>query len=394
MPKKPTTEGRLKRATRAKSKRLRPVWGGPEKDGVTQSLLSKFLVCRERFRLLTVEGLREAPSFRVGIEYGNMWHLCEECHAAGEPWETVLRRHAAGLAKEYRGQQDQVEKWYQVCRRQFPVYVEYWSRHPDVMKRKLIAREHSFKVPYVLGSGRRVFLRGKWDSVDVVKTKPAAKGKIILQENKTTGDIDEQKIASRLTFDLQTGLYLVALTEAFGEQSSHLRDRLNGAKASVAGVRYNVVRRPLSGGKGSIRPHKATKNKPAESADHFYGRLQAIMEEDPGPDYFFMRWDVEITQKDLQRFRTQCLDPTLEALCDWWEWVAADPDDPWRQECDTGKVGNGVHFRFPYGVWNPVSNGVMTEVDQYMANGSTSGLTEVKTLYPELEERDAEGDQD
>ncbi len=33
-----------------------PVWKGPEVDGVTQSLLSRYLTCKERFRLLVIEG--------------------------------------------------------------------------------------------------------------------------------------------------------------------------------------------------------------------------------------------------------------------------------------------------------------------------------------------------
>ena len=83
-------------------------------------------------------------------------------------------------------------------------------------------------------------MRGKWDSVDYIGKR------VYLQENKTKGDIDEQAIRHNLHFDLQTMLYMTALTEELEPQK-------------IAGVRYNVIRRPLSGGKGSIRPH-AEKN--------------------------------------------------------------------------------------------------------------------------------------
>src|SRR6185369_9120155 len=64
------------------------VWAGPmdagPTGGITQSLLSMFLVCRERFRLRVIEGLHSFDRFNHRIEYGSMWHICEEVHA-GKP---------------------------------------------------------------------------------------------------------------------------------------------------------------------------------------------------------------------------------------------------------------------------------------------------------------------
>ena len=44
-------------------KRNTPLWKGPTEDGITQSLLSRFLVCRERFRLKVIEGLAPEDRF-------------------------------------------------------------------------------------------------------------------------------------------------------------------------------------------------------------------------------------------------------------------------------------------------------------------------------------------
>ena len=41
----------LKNKLKGKEINTGPAWKGPEVDGITQSLLSKFLVCRERFRI-------------------------------------------------------------------------------------------------------------------------------------------------------------------------------------------------------------------------------------------------------------------------------------------------------------------------------------------------------
>ena len=145
-----------------------PVWKGPEVDGVTQTMLAKFLGCRERFRVLTVGGLQPADHFRHQLEYGNMWHICEEHFAAGTNWEGALTAYAGELADKYRTEQRQVDKYYQICLRQFPVYILHWKKHADVLKREPVLQEESFKVSYELPSGRTVLLRGKWDSVDII----------------------------------------------------------------------------------------------------------------------------------------------------------------------------------------------------------------------------------
>ena len=54
------------------------LWGGPVEEGVTQSLLGQYLVCEERFYLKTIRGLSFNEGFVGRLEYGNMWHECEE----------------------------------------------------------------------------------------------------------------------------------------------------------------------------------------------------------------------------------------------------------------------------------------------------------------------------
>lgn len=345
-------------------KAFKTVWKGPEADGITQSLLSRFLCCRERFRLLVVDGLRPAPQFNARIEYGSMWHICEE-HISGD-WQFALKTYCQKLMLEYVQQGAEVEKWYQVCKAQFPIYLKYWAKHDDVKNRKVLLPETSFRVPYELPSGRVVTLRGKWDSVDLIgKGKTAG---IYLQENKTKGDINEQQLKTQLQFDLQVMVYLTALWE---DESTVEK------KYPVKGVRYNVVRRPLSGGVGSIRPHQATKTKAAETPAEYYARLSSIIQEQP--ETFFMRWRAEILPEDIERFKQQFLTPILEQLWDWWEWITAAPDDPWREDVQ------GRHYRFPYGVWNPMLEGRSSEVDEYLATGSTLGLVRSDRLFQELE---------
>lgn len=393
---------------KVKSKTLtrKPLWDGPEADtqngGITFSLLSRFLVCRERFRITVVDGVKPNRQFSNRVEYGNMWHVCEEALAkatmpigGADSWQVKLSNYSLMLMKEYPTARDQIMHWTSVCRVQFPLYVNYWSKHPDVLARTTLVQEQVFNVPYKLPSGRTVRLRGKWDSMDLIgKGKEAG---IYVMENKTKGDIKPDQMKRQLSFDLQTQLYLIALNECrrqynTGEGQDWIRPMdHNLLMHPVKGVRYNVVRRPLSGGKGNIKKHQPTKSNPAGETDaQFYARLGGLIAYEP--DTYFMRWKCEITSGDVDAFRRQCLDPILEQLCDWWEWIGHSLGDPFLpspgpdNEDENMRLGlpYGLHWRHPFGCYNVLDEGGASDLDEYLLSGSTAGLRKVDNLFPEL----------
>lgn len=413
-----------------------PVWQGPcgqgWNGGVTQSMIARFLSCRERFRLKYVLGLEPHPKWNHKLGYGQMWHVCEEALSAfqpgyvtGEPdiWEPALNNYTLEQIKLYPLQRDDIEKWYNVCCVQFPEYVNYWKDHPDVLNRTPLLQEQVFDVPYTLPSGRVVRLRGRWDSVDLIKEecryckgvgnysrfnddaefidciKCSGSGRVsgvYLQENKTKGDVDQLRIERQLSFDLQTMMYLVALGwKPSCEDTPPMYYRHgggNGLKVGeypIKGVRYNVVRRPLSGGRGNISPHKekATKTKytPAETAEQFYERLRRdyIVKE---PEYWFFRIRAEISQKEIEVFRQTCLDPILETMCIWYEQLTG----RWDEDNNPDAVVYGssaippMNYRTPFGVFSALEEGGATEYDAYMREGMESGLRRVEELFTEL----------
>jgi hypothetical protein len=375
-------------ATKLKSKgkkKLNPesLWKGPEEDGITQSMLCGYLVCKERFRIGTIEGLGQAPQFNKTIEYGQMWHLCEEMIASGKDWKLPLKKYCANLCNENKASQHEINKWYQICLVQFPVYLDFWKKHPDVKTRVNLLPEISFNVPYLLSSGRTVSLRGKWDSVDVIG-KGKQKG-VYLQENKTKGDIKEEQLQRHLIsgFELQTMIYLTALTQP-GASEYH-KDL---ASLKVKGVRYNVIRRPLSGGKGSIKQKKGSKNVAPETTKEFYDRLKNDYIESE-PEYFFMRWKIEVGEQDLFRFQRECLNPILENLFDDYEWWDYCNDEgcnvfDYMEREESFPHHQQRHFRFPYGIYNPVSERGESDLDNYINSGDMIGLVRKKRLFGEL----------
>jgi hypothetical protein len=205
----------------------KPLWGGPcdsgPQGGITFSLLSRFISCRERFRIAVIEGLRPVDAFNHRLAFGSMWHIAEQEFALigwNETSQATVNDFAARLCRQYPMSQEQVDHWYNVVKVTFPLYVEYWAKHPSMIARRPLLSEQSFSVPYRLPSGRTVRLRGKWDSVDLVGEGKGAR--IILQENKTKGDVREAQIRRQLRFDLQLVMYLVAL-ELFLVQPSQYR---------------------------------------------------------------------------------------------------------------------------------------------------------------------------
>lgn len=351
-----------------------PVWKGPSVEGMTQSLVNLKLACNERFRLKTIEGLSSPSKFEARMEYGSMWHVCEECHAANRDYNGDLLSYCKELAGKFPFQQEEILKWYKVCLVQFPIYVEYWKNEQDVVTRTPLFQEEEFAIQYKLPSGRYAILRGKFDSVDIIE-----KG-IYLQENKTKADIDDRKIQTQLLFDLQTMYYLVALHTAKASGDTRLQK-------PILGIRYNNIKRPLSGGAGSIRQHKATSKKPAETSEDFYVRLGGIIKEN-APTYF-SRWRAEVDLRTIAAFKDQFLNPFLENTLDdykWWSRCKRLNESPFNYK-DREKVfpyHRLRHYRTPYGIYNPITEGTQSDLDYYLDTGSTVGLEIIEDLFPEL----------
>lgn len=378
-----------------------PLWEGPAGNGpnggVSFSLLSRYLVCKERFRILTMEGLKPREGFNSRLEFGSMWHICEDATGRGidpfyqeavypgaseHTWGELLA-YCKDLADRYRLDQEQINHWYEVTKALFPVYQEYWTEiNPDKRKREPLEREQVFDLLYTLPSGRQVRLRGKRDGSDLVDGKA-----VELLENKTKSQIDVDKITRQLKFDLQTMLYVIVLQEeqikmANTTMIAHRDDyRWKLGRNPIVGVRYNVVRRSA---------HKSIESMMKKVNDDYKaGRIGE----------WFSRWEVPVYEPDYKTFKEQCFHPILENLIDDYEWwnfciwrgegrrPGIDDEDPFNYVLREEQFPRhqSRHFRFPYGVYHPISEGGFDDVDEYMATGSLVGLERPSTLFPELE---------
>ena len=338
-----------------------PLWKGPEVDGITQSMLSRFLTCRERFRIRYLEGVSPVDRFNPKLFYGHLWHACREADLEDTSKLDKMSALVREESEKFPFDKPQINRWFHICRKQYRVYKE-WLRNNQFphQKAETVASEKTFDVPYYLPCGTIVRLRGKFDGVI------DCKGKDWLVENKTKGQISAHKINNQLKFDLQTMLYLSAMQcEYFESQTSR----------SIGGIIYEVVRRPLSGGKGTIRQKKARGKTPAETDSEFYKRLGEVFSENP--DEFFFSWEVPVTQQELKEFQIKFLTPTLKALVDWYNGaVEAGKQTPFN---------NPHHYVTPFELFRPLQELGSTELDDYILDGDMAGLTRNTTLFEELD---------
>lgn len=327
-----------KKSTRA-VKIPRPGWD-LYVDGISYSLLSKFVDCRERFRISTVELL--APSHQKdSLDFGTMFHKALELYAAGNnPFKIVQ-----SLMKRYKNTNiDPI--LIRIVAVMVPIYIDFYKTE----KVKYVGQEEVFDVPYVCKSnGRIIRLRGRWDELFEYK------GKLWLQENKTKTTIQDNTILSTLPYDLQTMLYCSTLQKT--------------KKRKVGGVLYNVIRRPL------------LKQGAKESDSEYLTRIVEHIREDPG--HYFKRFRNEFIGDEIAKFEERTLNPLLESVANWWESIKKNPFDPWFLD-EERKIPNPNHYTRPFGVYSPLAFGIGDYFD-YVTNGSKAGLITKESCFPELE---------
>ncbi len=377
----------------------KPLWDGPytetENGGLTYSLLSRFLCCRHRFWLRVIKGLKADEGFSYIMEYGNAWHYCEELFAAGKTMNVILaslKVYCIKLAQDHSTSSVEIDKLYNCIKVEFPIYVAHWAENEDVKKRTPIFQEEPFVVDYTLPSGRVVVLRGKIDSIDLID-----KG-IWIQENKSKSDIKKEELQSDLLCDLQSMMYIIAVQEMIKQGNFDSSKEKYYKKIPVKGVRYNVVRRPLSGMRFNIKKKKGRgkKKSGAETDEQFYTRLGTVIE--ANKPSFFARLKVEVTQKDIEQFKKWVLNPILEQLCDWYDSIKDNPFDPWTTtytpDFETQapglfldrKIPNRHHFLYPSGIYNYVLEGRKNPMDDLIYGGNEKGFSRTNNLFPELQE--------
>jgi len=163
----------------------------------------------------------------------------------------------------------------------FPVYVDHWQ---NVDRRRVwVEREYEFEFPVTTRRGP-VVICGRIDGVSRQKS-----GRFVV-ERKTGSTYNPDLLAETLEYNVQTMLYLLAWNTL--------------QPADVAkGVSFDGVRRPL------LRCGKK------EQRREFYVRVQTTVRKEAGK--YFDRFDAQVSQTRVERWRDDWLIPVLEQMQVW-----------------------------------------------------------------------------
>lgn len=325
------------------------------KEGISVTWLKRFITCRERFRLGYILSMREKGS-KEAIDFGSIFHKLIEFHAQGLNKGAFTRALSKWQTKQIKKRKADAQNWMELGQLALTLFHRYIDYHKDT-KHEYFSSEEVFKEPYTLNSGRTLFLRGRMDEIIQLPN-----GKLLLQENKTHGQFDREEIIARLPKDLQTMFYCTAIQLRYG--------------ITPAGVLYNVARKPQlrQGVKESFNQYIERVDKDIESR----------------PDWYFFRHqhDPKSFPHDLEQWQLRTLNPNLEAVCEWWESIRANPLNPWVIQGPNGELlANPNHWERPFGIYDNMTLGKGDFYD-YLVKGSNLGIEFVNDIFPELEEDD------
>lgn len=261
-----------------------------ERDGITQSFISKWLACPESARLRYAKGLVEkVPAdyltfgdvFHRGLEGGfdlvkdSRFQLSPE-EARNESVCTVQRLEASKVLYPH----TDLEKILGLIEATLWGYFDFWGKK-DIATTWVALEEEIETEVTVLGTTFRI--RAKIDGLSERKER------LTLKETKTKGRVDEVSIAKRLTLDFQTLLYLWLVRRKYGRFAGN--------------VLYDIVRRT------QLRQGKA------EPLKKFLDRVKKDIAE--RPEWYFIRFKTLVTEAELDEWERKQLWPILGQIVRW-----------------------------------------------------------------------------
>jgi len=251
-----------------------------ERDGLTQSLLSMFLTCRQKARFY-LSGWNSKYCSEA-LTFGSLCHGMLELayldiqskKLTGTPSAQQIRRYGGIIEKKWNAENPRssvdtlvmVEKSLAVLEQMVPRYFDFWKE--DFKKMKWVSLEGQFDVRARPGPGLAIRVRGKQDG------KFSLKKELWLFETKTKSMVNEGDLLDTLSLDLQVRLYLWAMRE--------------GAKTAPTGCLYNIIRKTAA---------KQGKN---ESIPKFARRVAEDI--DDRPEFYFMRLEVATSRGEIEEF--------------------------------------------------------------------------------------------
>ena len=269
---------------------MKPKFYDPAVHGITQGMLATWMACRQKARWF-LQGY-SLKTTTLALTYGEIGHAVLEMayKDLSIPSPEKVKGYVAKVESLWRKEHPKADKKaleylemsLLIAEATLPLYFSYWAK--DIKEIKWVQLEQEFKIPYTIQDGRTTFIRGKMDGVF------NSGKKLWLFESKFKSRISEEDMVDTLPFEMQVGVYLWAL------QKLH--------KKIPSGVLYNVIRRA------------GLQQKSSETMPQFTQRC--IDDIKSRPEFYFLRLEIAISEKDLECFTGELEDMIVDFL-DWWE---------------------------------------------------------------------------
>lgn len=254
------------------------------RDGISQSLIQKFLSCRQQCRLEYYEGwtkVKQPLFFKFGTCVH--WVLAEIYNEGVEP----TKDHIIGLIRKYErnyfqknvvdaADQKELDEIFMMAEL---ILEKYFIWHDKDFHHKWMFTERNFEVPF--GDTK---LRGRWDGGWIENKR------LCLVDHKCLSMIDEEGIADMLPLDMQVLVYCYAALVEFGIMPYEMN--------------YNIVRRP------GFRQGKKTDE---EFRQHIICELNKKL------NYYFIRIPIRITKDELLFWVEHQLKPIVAEIQRWFD---------------------------------------------------------------------------
>ena len=264
------------------------------KHGVSYTLLSDWLTCREKARLKLAGWRSREP--KLALSFGSIFHTVIETGyreiAQGELQDVPSHEEVAkwiGVAeaawrKEHKRATPEALETLELsllfATAVLPMYFEYWE--DDIFAMTFEQIEQFFSVPFKLPNGRWINIKGKWDAIYKL-----GKGDW-LQESKSSSRIDVEILPDLLPLSMQSRMYLLLYRWKHGE--------------NLRGFLRDIIRRP------NLRRGKK------ERIDEYAARCVKDAEE--RPDHYFHRYEISMGKDEIDEFETEF----RFMLEDFWRW--------------------------------------------------------------------------
>jgi hypothetical protein len=278
-----------------------PAWAGPLHGGVTQSIINKFLECPFRFYLYTVLGLEEPEPPHPTLIWGDIFHKGLE----------LIIKHPVPVGEmgdsEYAALMEEVVDYahteYPSLPASYTSTISLMLRlYDDAYKTEIVGEKWDTEVEFseerITRHGHHVRYRGKIDGL-------SSRGR--LAEHKCTGTkFDKLLTRAETPVDFQVNLYC----------------HISGARKVI----YDKIRVP-----------EAQFYLPGRRMGEKWSRWSyRIVHTEKAGDYpiaskrhlWFDQFCTTLQDEDIQFQLDHQIEPLVDKLCVWWNYVTSDEFDP------------------------------------------------------------------